>query len=385
MVPPRSQAVLTAALLSASLSSLSAQTLTIAEGNTRFSTAAASATSLSPRTFDLRGDALAIDHGYEHWWYFRVAGDAQEMPLRSNGGVTGAVAPFNTHLDRDFADLEVRGLLRAAHDVDVYAAGPSSGVAISRVTFTNISAAPVTIDVFAYTDIDLAGSFGNDSVTGDGSHHVITDITGVRLELRAIGNDRSDVLAYPAVRNALTDASVSTLTDALPPFQGDYAGAFQWQNRALQPRESRTFTVVFALDTAANFVPEVAHYGRGSGLQAQISTDTLPLQDNSQMRQIGIHLRGAPANAPVGMLTSTVGVSGLPFLGFEMFVDPNPPAQFPIATTTASGEMSYVFPIPPSPYLTGYPLYHQYFYLDPSAPNGVGGSTGGLYTRVGRL
>lgn len=377
-VPP----ITAAALLAASLS---AQTLTVFEGNTRFASSAASATAATPRTFDLRGDALATDHGYEHWWYFRVAGDATETPLRSVGGVGGGVAPFNTHFDRDFANLENRNLLRASHDVDVYAAGPSSGVATSRVTFQNISNAPLTIDVFAYTDVDLAGTFGNDMVTGDGSNHAITDISGIRLEIRAVGNDRSDVLAYPAIRTALSNTSVDNLTNALPPFGGDYAGAFQWQGRTLQAGESRTFTVVFALDTAANAVPAVEHYGHGSSLQPQIFTDTLPLQDNAQVRQIGVHLTGAAPNAPVGLLSGTVGVSGLPFLGFDLFVDPSPPAQFPVGVTTASGAMSLVFPIPVSPYLTGYPLYHQYFYVDPTAPNGVGGSTGGLLTRVGRL
>lgn len=382
MALQHSNALFSAVLLTASLS---AQSLTIFEGNTRFATTDASATALTPRAFDLRGDALGTDHGFEHWWYFRLAGDAAETPLRSAGGVSGAVAPFNTHLDRDFDNLESRGLLRASHDVDVYAAGPSSGVAISRVTFQNISAAPLTLDVFAYTDIDLAGTYANDVVTGDGSHHVITDLSGIRVELRAIGNDKSDVLAYPAIRNALANTAVDDLTDALPPFMGDYAGAFQWQNRTLQPRELRTFTLVMAIDTSANFPPLVQHYGHGSGLGAQIFTDTLPLQDNSQVRQIGIHLTGAPANAPVGMLTNTSPASGVPFLGFDMFVDPNPPAQFPLAITTANGRMSYVFLIPVSPYLTGYPLYHQFFFADPTAPNGVGGSTGGLLTRVGRL
>jgi hypothetical protein len=35
--------------------------------------------------------------------------------------------------------------------------------------------------------------------------------------------------------------------------------------------------------------------------------------------------------------------------------------------------------------VTGYPIYHQYFYLDSSSPSGLAHSTAGLLTRVGRL
>ncbi len=379
---PRSLPILVLPLVCAPLA---AQNLTIGEGNTSFTTTPASSTLFTPRTFDLRGDALATDHGYEHWWYYRVAGDARELPLRAVGGMTGAVAPFGTHLDRDFANLENAGRLRAWLDADVYAAGPSSGVVVSRTTFQNLGVAPLVLDVFAYTDLDVAGSSGNDTVTGSLTSHVVTDLTGVTIEVRGLAADRSEVGVYPSVRTKLADALVDDLANVLPPFTGDYTGAFQWQARTLQPGESRTFTVVFAIETTATRVPVVEHYGHGSTTQATIDTDTLPLQDNSQLRQIGIHLRGAPPNAMCGLLTSTFGAAGLPFLGFDMFVDPSPPAQFPAATTTANGEMTYVFPIPPSPYLTGYPLYHQFFFVDPTAPNGVGGSTGGLLTRLGRL
>jgi len=56
--------------------------------------------------------------------------------------------------------------------------------------------------------------------------------------------------------------------------------------------------------------------------------------------------------------------------------------QFPIGLTNALGEALYVFTIPASPYLTGYPIYYQYFYAANNAPNGVGQSTNGIMTKV---
>jgi hypothetical protein len=381
MITASSRLLATAVVLSAALS---AQALTINEGNLTVRTAAVPAGN-SACLFDLKADALAIDHGYAHWWFYRLAGDTQEFALNDSGPVTGGVPPFNTHADRDFADVGSRGLLRANVDMDIYSAGPASGVLTSRVTFTNLSAVPQTLDLFCYSDLDVAGSSGDDSATGDGQHHVVTDASGVRIEIRAAGADHSQVGVYPSVLNSLTDAALNDLNDTLPPFSGDYTGAFQWQARTLQPGEQRSFTVVFAVDTAANVVPQVEHYGVGSSLVPEIYTDTLPLQDNANPRQIGIHLKNALPNAPVGLLSSTSSAPGVAFLGVTLWVDPNPPAQFPIGMTTATGEAAVVFAIPASPYLTGFPIFHQYFYVDYNSANGLAQFTPGLMTTVGRL
>jgi hypothetical protein len=69
----------------------------------------------------------------------------------------------------------------------------------------------------------------------------------------------------------------------------------------------------------------------------------------------------------------------------NIWVDPFMPAQFPIGLTGIDGATFYTYIIPPSPYLTGYTIYHQWFFEDPSAPNGIAGFTNGLATRLGRL
>jgi hypothetical protein len=363
---------------------LSAQAFTMVDGNFRVTNGAPS-TLQSPCSLALRADALNINHGFEHWWFYRVAGDSRESALRAVGPTSGGLAPFLTHGDRDFGDVDLRGLLRANVDLDVYATGPASGVFTSRVTLTNLSAAPVTLDLFAYTDLDIAGTSNNDVCTGTADTHVVTDLTGVRVEIRGLGSDASEVGAYPAVRNKLTNAVVDNLANVLPPFNGDYTGAFQWSNRTLQPREEISFSVVFAVDTAASRVPEVAHYGAGSTVAAQISTDTVPLQDNSTLRFLGIHLDGAQPNAPVGLLTNLAPAPGLPFSGLNLWVDPTLPATFPIGTTNPQGRTSYVFAIPTGPYFTGLPFYHQYIWLNPQSANGVADFSAGLKTRLGRL
>src|SRR5690606_33430942 len=160
--------------------------------------------------------------------------------------------------------LDARGLLKASVDMDIYSAGSASGVVISRLTLMNISNAPLTVDAFGYTDLDVAGTSGNDSCTGTTDRHYVTDPSGVQIELRGINAMASDVLAYPVIRTALTDTAVDNLSNALPPFTGDYTGAFQWM-ATLQPFEQRTFTIVMAVDTVAAMPPVVEHYGAGNG------------------------------------------------------------------------------------------------------------------------
>ncbi|MCR9247739.1 MAG: hypothetical protein NXI31_22150 [bacterium] len=365
--------------------SLAAQSLTISEGNLAFTTGAPAMTSHAPPTADLRSDALATDHAFQHGWYYRVAGDTREFALRDIGPTSGGVTAFLTHADRDFADVDNRGLFRAAWDLDGYATGPASGVVTSRLTVLNTSATNLTIDLFAYTDLDIAGTHANDTATGNGVRHVVSDWTGVQIELVGVGADRSDVLVHPGVLDLLTDTDIDDLGNNQPPFTGDYTGAFQWSAQTLPPGGQRSFTLILAVDTPATAVPEVEAYGRGSHTGCEIYTDTLPLQDHSGLRQIGIHLTGGVPFALVGLLSSTQALPGVPFAGLELWVESQSgPVQFSIGTLNGSGYTQYVFPIPASPYLTGFPIYHQYFYADPGVPAGASHS-GALLTRLGRL
>jgi hypothetical protein len=360
--------------------------LNLTDGNLAVSVANASLTSQLPRTFDLRGDALAIDHGWEHQWYFRIAGDAREFALRSLGGVTQAVVAPGVHADREYADLDSRGLLAASWDLDVYRAGPASGVFISRLTLLNRSNAPVSLDLFCYTDFDIAGTAGDDTATGTNSRHFVTDATGVQIEVRAIGNDLSAVAAYPALRNLLTNLTPDNLSGVLPPFTGDYTGAFQWQNRTLQPLEERTFQVIMAVDTAAAVPPLVEHYGAGNSTTFRTHTQQLPLQDNAAPRQFAVQMRGALPNVEYRIASGFQPLPPFPFIpGLDLWIDPASIFAVFAGFTNANGEAQEVFTLPSSPYLTGFSVVHQCFAVDAAAPNGYAVYSPGLLTRIGKL
>ena len=367
-----------------------AQDLNIQHGNMRYKAGALSATAQDAPSCDLKADALGTDHLFSQGWYFRVAGDTSETSFRNVGTVTRAVATAD-HADSDFANVESRGLFSAMQDFDIYAAGPASGVMISRLTITNISGAPLTMDVFNYADLDVGGSSSGDSATGGTSSIVVTDPVGVTIEYRAIGNDLVEVADYGAptpIRTKLTDTAVTTLAGWSGTFgPGDFTAAFQWQNRTFAPGQVRSYIVMFAVDTRAQFPPIVEQYGSGAAGQTgvpQIITDALPLQDNSSLRSINVQLTGARPNSPCALLSNSTPDSSA-FLGVFVWVSPASPAQVVLSTTNSSGFKSFSFLIPTSPYLTSFPIYHQYFVGDTAASNGVASYTAGLKTQVGKL
>lgn len=362
-----------------------AQSMTLVDGNLNVVVGALSATSQLPPSFALRADALAINHGFQHGWYYRVAGDTRESSLRSVGGVTQAVVAGNDHADRDFADVDARGLLKASHDFDAYDAGPASGVVISRLTLMNRSNAPVTVDVFSYTDLDIAGT-SNDTCTGNASSHFVTDGTGVQVEVRAVGSDLSMVGAFPTVRDLLSNASVDNLSGATPPFTGDYTGAFQWQNRTLQPFEQRTFTVAMAVDTAAAALPLVEAFGAGNGSSFEIHTTTSPVQDTSAMRLFRCQMKGALPNVEHRTIMGLTPTTPAPFIpGLDLWVLPASIIAVYGGFTSATGEAQEQFAIPASPYFAGVSVFFQVFSVDAAAPNGYAFFSPGLRVRIGKI
>lgn len=371
--------------------SLPAQIL-LTDGNLRFRTDAPAIGSHAPCALDLRCDATNVDHGFEHWWYYRVAGDTREFSLRAIGPLTSGVTPSNDHGDRDWGNVDNRNLIEASLDFDVYDTGPASGVVISRLTVMNVTNAPLTLSLFCYTDLDIAGSSGDDVATGTGSSHFVTDASGVSIEVRALGSDRSAVANYPALFDLLTNSVVDNLNNSVPPFTGDYTGAFQWQNRTLQPFEQRTFQVVMAANNTANALPVIEHFGSGNGRTFEIDTQTLLLQDNAGPRLFSVRMKGALPNAEHRVVTGFQSIpGGLPVFqnfggnGVPLLVDPFTFIGIYFGFTNAQGQAEVLFPVPPTPYLTGLEFFHQAFYVDAAAPNGFAYASAGLRTVIGRL
>jgi hypothetical protein len=244
----------------------------------------------------------------------------------------------------------------------------------------------VTVDVFCYADLDVAGTAGNDACVGGNGAHFVSDGTGIQIEIRALGNDRSQVGAWPTVRDALTNTTLDNLSGALPPFSGDYSGAFQWQNRTLQPFEQRTFTVAFAVETAALALPLVENYGVANGSTFEIHATEPPLQDNTQPRAFACRMKGALRFVEQRTILGLTPSAPYPFIpGLDFWVLPASILSVFGGYTDANGEAAETFVLPPTPYLAGVSLYFQVFAVDASAPNQYAFFSTGMKVTIGKL
>jgi hypothetical protein len=99
----------------------------------------------------------------------------------------------------------------------------------SDITLTNDSGARQALRYYSYLDLDLAGTFANDSATGDQSGIFITDGSSGSSWLIAGGSDRYEVAAYATLRDKLDGWRRSRiLANSGTPFgPGDFTAAQQ--------------------------------------------------------------------------------------------------------------------------------------------------------------
>ncbi len=359
--------------------------LSISHGNMNAVFGALSAVTQDPQSLVLRADPLATNHGVEQGWYYRIAGDTREFALRQVGPVTEAIVG-GVHADRDFANVDQRYQLRASLDHDIYDAGPTSGVVMSRLTLQNRSPSPLTVSVYCYTDVDAVGTASNDTCTGTTGSHFVVDPIGVQIEVRGVGADHSQMGPFPTVRDLLTNAAVDNLPTNPVAYVGDYTGAFEWQDRVLQPLEFLTFTVAIAVDSPALGLPLVENYGASNGINVDIHATDLPLQDLTQPRTFTVRTKGALRFVEQRLIIGLASTPALPFIpGLDFLVHPSSIFGVFANVTNADGETADVFAVPPAPYFSGFSVYFQSFVVDPSAPNGYAFESPGLRVRVGKI
>ncbi|MFK7897076.1 MAG: PEP-CTERM sorting domain-containing protein [Myxococcota bacterium] len=203
------------------------------------------------------------DMAYESWWFFRVAGDSAETAF-GNPDVedySGSIATL------EFNDPGGAGLFSAVLSAEVIDTGENTGNLFQNLRLFNDSASALTIDVFHYSDFDLAGTFGNDSaVLTSGAGDIQIDVTDGTLAETAsfigYGADAFQVASYSSVLQDLTDGNVDDLDNSGLPFaSADFTGAFQWSSVVIGAGETADFLTQFGsnaplLDPVVTVVPE---------------------------------------------------------------------------------------------------------------------------------
>ncbi|NUL83087.1 MAG: pre-peptidase C-terminal domain-containing protein [Armatimonadetes bacterium] len=205
--------------------------MNLLDGATRWQMSEAAISSAANRTG--AGGGLGTyddgqDHLFQYWHWYRTSASTREHAMSTlTGGNNPAQNEANlTYTEPDGVTFDTNWVLHEM-GIDSFSFAPRSYMMVT-VTATNTTVDPMTLDLFSYLDYDMNASVGGDSA------ELVTP-TWTRITDISFGGHHASsppshwqIGAFATVRNVLTDAFVSNLSDSGSPFgPGDYTGAYQ--------------------------------------------------------------------------------------------------------------------------------------------------------------
>ncbi len=369
------------------------------DGNVSYTALAPTTTQVESPSANFTADSVGeADLLFENGWYYRIAGDTMEIPFSDDGTMTvDDPAGAGPRTSIKWADVDNRGMLSAAQDIFVYSTGATEGVAIVSMSLTNISSAPIVVNVFNYGDVDLC-ALGADIAVGaaigsGGFNHDLTEVSCTQTcSYSGLGADLTDMGAFSGDELTLSDPALTTLLNTLAFGPGDYVGANQWQDRTIRPGECVTYTATYTHNRAAGRFATYERYGsctngtNAAGVVGHpcISASDLALADitGGTVTSFDVELSNAPAAAPSFFLASLSRGNTPLFPGINICV--NLQSAITLFTLTdAAGEAATTMSIPSDASLFGQTINFQYLVSDSSAANGLGTHTCCLEMAVG--
>ena len=200
------------------------------------------------------------DMAFESWWFYRVSGGSRESAFANPdielySGSVGQLA---------WNDPAATGQFSAALSFEVIDTGANRGNLFQNLRITNTTAAPLTIDIFHYSDLDLGGTAGNDRAAlgsnPDGLQINLSDTTQT-APIVGYGANAYRVSQYAQILADLTDTGVDNFANTgLPLNNRDITVGFQW-TVTIGVGEYRDFLTQFGsnaplLDPSVTVVPE---------------------------------------------------------------------------------------------------------------------------------
>ncbi len=185
--------------------------------------------------------AAGTDHLFETWWYIRLADDSFETRLRDpdTQSYSGNVATLG------WSDADLSGRIDAQLIVTITELSEGQGAVLQEeLKVTNTSGGSLTVNLFAYSDLDLTKSDREDSaevIASPTRIHVFDAQTnaqfeGEMAELFQVTDTRG---AFPGLRGIFADDVADDLLNTGLPFgPADWEGAFQWRDVNLAPGDS---------------------------------------------------------------------------------------------------------------------------------------------------
>jgi len=203
--------------------------------------------------------ASAADMAFDSWWFFRVSGGTMESAFANPdielySGSFGALG---------WNDPASTGQFSAALSFEVFDNG-AGGNLFQNMRIQNTSGADLVIDVFHYSDLDLAGTSGSDraSLGSSAAGILINQSEGSQTApIIGYGANAYRVTQYAQLLQDLTDTGVDNMANTgLPLNNRDITVGFQW-SVTIGAGSFRDFMVQFGsnaplLSPSVTMVPE---------------------------------------------------------------------------------------------------------------------------------
>lgn len=194
---------------------------------------------VSPNTGGDNADLIVAgepDNVFQTWWFYRAQGATQETQLRAPDGqnYVGNTATLT------WSNVDGTNRFNASLSIVLNCLPAGLGYAgqVTEVmTIQNVSASPLTIDLFAYLDYDLGDSAFDDIAAlvappghiGVTDPAVVADIDGLSVFAYQVTDTQ---VAGSSLRTLLSDTSATTLANTGLPFgppSQDFDSALQYQ------------------------------------------------------------------------------------------------------------------------------------------------------------
>jgi len=217
------------AFLAAALSTR-AQIVTLVDGNSSATVnldSAATPNGLGMTNWSIAG----INNLAQQWFWYRVGSSGPENPINTIGGLT-----FSTPNARTLYATYNNGAYGVTINYLLTGSASSLSADISEsISITNATASPLPFHFFQYSDFDLLGSPGGDTVQlGKNLRGLYNEADqfkdGAALTETVVtpGANNGEATNYNSTLLKLSDAATDNLANSPGPYTGDATWALQW-------------------------------------------------------------------------------------------------------------------------------------------------------------
>lgn len=343
--------MLAAGLLTAALCTvgpLAAQSFTLVDQNARFRWSPAPAVgAFSDVGFSASPCQGTADNLYAWHWCFAVLGDPTATVVSDAGHGAYAQTLGNRSATQWITDLRSRGLLNARVDDVLTRTGPDAAYVAHSLQLTNVSAAPLTLRVYLFVDVDYGGIAANYSLRGSAPDRLLLGSNAACGGCFEVFADQPAhfMVNRVGIANSVWNAirSASELTDTgLPagsPNQPiDIECGFQWQFSLAANETATVRSVSGHNDLWVGSAASVTHAGTavgGSGPPPALTVSPPVLGQDITFNLTGGASQSAllfGAGAPNPPWTQCGGLA----IGFSVFL-----ASIPMPTTGGAGTLVF--------------------------------------------